>query len=179
MSGSLKPYFYFVFRASAAANGLQQRVKALCVVLDGEYTCQDFAFRTKEPLNKSSSAGRRIFCPTRAVLKAGNTYSIPPLSELSAETKSSAASSCRFIQSFLTESRGRWKPGRETAGIPITSELGFQTHVSVGAFVQATSVPRACWSLKGRTGAQFEWYREACIFAGPVSRNLRRGLLFV
>ena len=100
MSGSLKPYFYFVFRASAAANGLQQRVKALCVVLDGEYTCQDFAFRTKEPLNKSSSAGRRIFCPTRAVLKAGNTYSIPPLSELSSEAKSSAASSCRFNQSF-------------------------------------------------------------------------------
>ncbi len=55
----------------------------------------------REPLNKSSSAGRRIFCPTRAVLKAGNTQSIPPLSELSAETKSSAASSCRFNQSFL------------------------------------------------------------------------------
>ena len=54
----------------------------------------------KEPLNKSASAGRRIFCPIRAVLKAGNTYSIPPLSELSAETKSSAASSCRFNQSF-------------------------------------------------------------------------------
>ena len=56
--------------------------------------------KTKEPLNKSSSAGLRIFCPIRAVLKAGNTYSIPPLSELSAETKSSAASSCRFNQSF-------------------------------------------------------------------------------
>ena len=57
----------------------------------------------REPLNKSSSAGRRIFCPTRAVLKAGNTQSIPPLSELSAETKSSAASSCRFNQSFPSQ----------------------------------------------------------------------------
>ncbi len=56
--------------------------------------------KAKEPLNKSSSAGLRIFCPIRAVLKAGNTYSIPPLSELSAEPKSSAASSCRFNQSF-------------------------------------------------------------------------------
>ena len=44
MSGSLKPYFYFVFRASTAANGLQQRVKALCIVLDGKYICKDFAF---------------------------------------------------------------------------------------------------------------------------------------
>ena len=50
---------------------------------------------------KSSSAGKRIFCPIRAVLKAGNTYSIPPLSELSAEPKSSADSSRRFNQSFL------------------------------------------------------------------------------
>ena len=44
MSGSLKPYFYFILRASAAANGLQQRVKALCVVWDGKYICKDFAF---------------------------------------------------------------------------------------------------------------------------------------
>ena len=36
----------------------------------------------------------------RAVLKAGNTQSISPLSELSAEPKSSAASSRRFNQSF-------------------------------------------------------------------------------
>ena len=43
MSGSLKPYFYFVFRASTAANGLQQRVKALCVVWDSKYICKDFA----------------------------------------------------------------------------------------------------------------------------------------
>ena len=44
MSGSLKPYFYFILRASAAANGLQQRVKALRVVWDGKYICKDFAF---------------------------------------------------------------------------------------------------------------------------------------
>ena len=54
----------------------------------------------KGPLNKSSSAERRIFCPIRAVLKTGNTYSIPLFSELSAKPKSSAASSCRFNQSF-------------------------------------------------------------------------------
>ena len=35
-----------------------------------------------------------------AVLKSGNTSSIPPISELSAEIKSLAASACRFIQSF-------------------------------------------------------------------------------
>ena len=54
----------------------------------------------KETLNKSSAAGQRIFCPIRAVLKMGNTYSIPPFPELSAEPKSSAVSSCRFNQSF-------------------------------------------------------------------------------
>lgn len=55
---------------------------------------------------------------------------------------------------------------------PITSELGLQTHVSVGVFVQATSVPRACWSLKEVRffAAQFEWYREDCILTAPVSR---------
>ena len=40
----LKPCFYFVFRTRTAANGLQQRVKALCVVWDGKYICKDFAF---------------------------------------------------------------------------------------------------------------------------------------
>ena len=48
MSGSLKPYFYFILRANAAAKGLQQRVKALCVVLDGEHICQNFAFRAED-----------------------------------------------------------------------------------------------------------------------------------
>ena len=55
----------------------------------------------KETLNKSSAAGQRIFCPHTAVQKAGNTYSIPPLSEPCLETKSLAASSCRLNQSFL------------------------------------------------------------------------------
>ena len=48
VSGSLKPYFYFVLRASTAANRLQQHVKALCIVLDGEYICQNFAFRAED-----------------------------------------------------------------------------------------------------------------------------------
>ena len=36
VSSSLKSYFYFILRVSAAANRLQQCVKALCIVLDGE-----------------------------------------------------------------------------------------------------------------------------------------------
>ena len=35
MSGSLKSYFYFVCRTSAAANGLQQGVEAFCIVWNG------------------------------------------------------------------------------------------------------------------------------------------------
>lgn len=38
-----KPYFYFICRTGAAADRLQERVKALCIVLDGEYICQNFA----------------------------------------------------------------------------------------------------------------------------------------
>ena len=48
VSGSLKPYLYFVLRASAATNGLQEPVKALRIVLDGEYICQSFAFRAED-----------------------------------------------------------------------------------------------------------------------------------
>ena len=55
----------------------------------------------KEALNKSSAVGRRIFCPIRAVLKLENTPSIPPIQEPSAEPKSLAANTCRFVQSFL------------------------------------------------------------------------------
>lgn len=60
-----------------------------------------YATRFKEPLNKSSSAEQRIFCPIRAVQKTGNTSSIPVLFELSPVTKSLAVSSCRFNQRFL------------------------------------------------------------------------------
>ena len=42
---------------------------------------------SKEPLNKSSAAEQRIFFLSRAVPKVGNTYSIPPLLEPSAEEK--------------------------------------------------------------------------------------------
>ena len=56
---------------------------------------------SKETLNKSSAAERRIFCIIRSVLKTGNTYSIPSFLELSAKSKSPAVSSCRFIESFL------------------------------------------------------------------------------
>ena len=48
MSGSLKPYFYFVCRTGTAANGLEKRVKAFRIVGNGEYICQDFPFRTED-----------------------------------------------------------------------------------------------------------------------------------
>ena len=48
MSGSLKSYFYFVCRTSTATNGLQQGIKSLCVVGDGEDICQDFTFRAED-----------------------------------------------------------------------------------------------------------------------------------
>ena len=48
VSGSLKPYFYFILRTSTAADCLQERVEALCVVRDGEYICQDFTFRADD-----------------------------------------------------------------------------------------------------------------------------------
>ena len=51
-------------------------------------------------MNKSSSAGQRIFCPQPSVRKMGNTYSIPAFSIPCPETKSLAASSRRFNQSF-------------------------------------------------------------------------------
>ena len=47
VSGSLKPYFYFAFRAGTAVNGLQQCIKSLRIVLDGKYICQNFTFRAK------------------------------------------------------------------------------------------------------------------------------------
>ena len=53
-------------------------------------------------MNKSSSAGQRIFCPQPSVRKMGNTYSIPAFSIPCLETKSLAASSRRFNQSSLT-----------------------------------------------------------------------------
>ena len=48
MSGSLKPYLYFVCRTSAATNGLEKSVKAFRIIGDGEYICQDFAFRAED-----------------------------------------------------------------------------------------------------------------------------------
>ena len=60
----------------------------------------------------------------------------------------------------------------------IPSELNAQTRLpSVGLSVQATSVPRACWSLKGRIFVRnLSGTARLCILTGPVSRNLRRGL---
>ena len=65
----------------------------------------------RETLNKSPSAEQRLFSPIRAVPKAGNTQSIPPLSELSASEKSLAVSSRGFTQSFPREdgSRRMWR----------------------------------------------------------------------
>ncbi len=48
VSGSLKPYFYFIFWTSAAVNRLQQCVKAFRIVLDGEDLCRNFAFRAED-----------------------------------------------------------------------------------------------------------------------------------
>ena len=56
--------------------------------------------RSRESLNKSSAAEQRIFSPSCAVSKVGNTYSIPPLLILSSGEKSLAVSFCRFNQSF-------------------------------------------------------------------------------
>ena len=80
----------------------------------------------RETLNKSSAAGQRIFCPQSAVWKTGNiaqplpaklaygcgiplagTYSIPTFSKPCLRTKSLAASSCRFNQSFHRIAAGR------------------------------------------------------------------------
>ena len=55
----------------------------------------------RETLNNSVSAEQRIFCPIRAVLKMGNTSSIPAFPKLSSEPKPSAVSSYLIIQSFL------------------------------------------------------------------------------
>ena len=55
----------------------------------------------KEPLNKSSAAGKLIFFPIHAEWKTGNTRSIPLFSILLSDKKSLTASSCLFIQSFL------------------------------------------------------------------------------
>ena len=48
MSGSLKPYFYFIFWTGAAANGLQEPVKAFRIIWDGEHIRKDFTFRTED-----------------------------------------------------------------------------------------------------------------------------------
>ncbi len=54
----------------------------------------------KEPLNQSSSAECRIFYHIRALQKVGNTYSISPLFEGSAEAKSLGIRACRLNQRF-------------------------------------------------------------------------------
>ena len=48
VSGRLKSYLYFVFRSGKAAYGLQQYIKTICIVLDGEHICQDFALRADD-----------------------------------------------------------------------------------------------------------------------------------
>ena len=59
--------------------------------------------RPKEALNQSPSAEQRIFFPSCAVSKAGNTQSIPPFWKPSSGEKSLAVSSRRLIQSFPVE----------------------------------------------------------------------------
>ena len=67
---------------------------------EGEKALPKVAQSPREPLNQSSAAEQRIFSPIRSASKAGNTYSIPPLLELSASEKTLAASACRLNQSF-------------------------------------------------------------------------------
>ena len=48
VSGSLKPYFYVVCRVAARPNPLQQGLKAIYVVGDGEHIGQHFVLRTED-----------------------------------------------------------------------------------------------------------------------------------
>ena len=65
VSGSLKPYFYFISWTDAAANSLQQCVKALCIVLNGEYIRQDFA---SELRMKQSCLSLATSIPTQIIM---------------------------------------------------------------------------------------------------------------
>jgi hypothetical protein len=48
MPGSLKPYFYFVLRRGTLADPLQQTVKALQAVWNGENVREDFPIRVDD-----------------------------------------------------------------------------------------------------------------------------------
>ena len=58
------------------------------------YTIRDIRQHRKN----ASAAGWRVFSPIRAVWKTGNTPSIPLFSKGSAEEKSLATGSCRFMR---------------------------------------------------------------------------------
>ena len=48
MSSSLKSYFYFVIWTCAAVNLLQQGIKSICIIGNGEYTRKGFPFRIQD-----------------------------------------------------------------------------------------------------------------------------------
>ena len=71
MSGSLKPYFYFILRAGTAANSLQKCVKTFRVVGDGEYVCQNFAFRAE---NKAVVLILGTSIPTQIIMNTSGVF---------------------------------------------------------------------------------------------------------
>ena len=95
----------------------------------------------EESLNKSSAAERRIFCPSRAVPKTGNTYSIPSFSELSSESKSPAVGSCRLNQSFLKISD--CKHADNFTLFHIHLEFQFPLKIPLGGFQKSLCCPFA------------------------------------
>ena len=48
VSGSLKPYLYFVCREGAGSNPLQQNAEAFSVILDSKHVGQHLAFRAED-----------------------------------------------------------------------------------------------------------------------------------
>ena len=77
MSGSFKPYFYFILRAGAVTNGLQKCVKPFRVIGDGEDICQDFTFWAEDKAvvlvlgNVNSNTNHEEYL--RPVFDAGST----------------------------------------------------------------------------------------------------------
>ncbi len=94
----------------------------------------------KEPLNQSSSAQCRIFCPIRALQKVGNPYRIPPLFEGSAEAKSLGIRACRLNQSFPSLQR---LPGRLLWFLSCRNKKGTPP-AGVGEHLSAESAKPLC-----------------------------------
>ena len=101
-----------------------------------EYYKGFFNRSLREPLNKPSAAERQIFCPSRAVPKTGNTYRIPPFSELSSEPKSPAAG-VRFTPDHVPEltvfiDKPLLSKTAEQASVPHNREQPEEIHMLIG-----------------------------------------------